>query len=163
MKKSTLILIIILLALYCMMPVFAEKRLRIIDDPFDKASVSAGPDCQAEFRYNYATAINNSDEFIDFLITHQSDVEAKVFVVREEELLPGYSYTSVSKDPRKRIKLDRFRQKVQVYKIKSSKQYNKKIYELVVDNQEFDEVWPWRILVRGSDKGNISIIYCAGK
>lgn len=138
-------------------------RQKPVDDPFLKAPAGKVSGCDREFRHGYDVVIATAEDFIAFLKSHQSGEELQGFSPSEAGLVPGYTLQSVGKEERKRISLDDLKDKVKVLEVKKSASANTRIFILQISHDDYDEGWPWQLLITASNHGQVSVVYCPGK
>lgn len=132
-------------------------------DPFEVNPQSAMPNCDKEYRFKYETTINSIDEFIAFLKAHQSEEElSDHFKPTQEFLLPRYTLDSMNAGKKNVINLDNLKAKVETIDLQHSKLSNKKVFVLTIWFRDFEENYPWQILIKTSNNGHISVKFCAG-
>jgi hypothetical protein len=143
-------------------PDIAVSQQDAITDPFEDLPGQPLPNCDKECRFKYDVQIKTVDEFITFLKQYQFDGDLVSYKPEREKLIPSHTYSSLGK--KLKIDLEDLKSSVKVLDIGKSLLSNKKIYKLDITYQYFDkESWPWWITVQASDKGFVSIVYCAGK
>lgn len=164
MKKNTAILSVLL----C----FITTGTYALDDPFDSPPVNIIRNCSWEYRFNYTENIRTPEAFIEFLKKHQGG--NKYFnVPTKGRLIPMYvehdpssvANTKVDMDKLKiTVDLDKLIKRVEILDIQNSLRKNTKIYRLSFGWGIYSgHPYAWRIMIRMSDNGDLSIRYCAGK
>ncbi|MFA5116709.1 MAG: hypothetical protein WC486_05450 [Candidatus Omnitrophota bacterium] len=133
-----------------------------IADPFEDLPGKPLPDCDKEYRFKYDVEIKNVDDFIALLKSCQFEGDFVGYKPEREKLIPRYTFNTQGK--KLTIELNDFKAGVKVYDIGRSLLSNKKLYKLEITYQYFDkEMWPWWLTVQASDKGCVSVVYCAAK
>ena len=127
------------------------------EDPFENPPYKSMPNCDAEYRFKFEVAINSIDEFIAFLKNHQFKGALVDYKPVENKLIPSHTASENLE-----INLDKLKTKVKVVDIPSSSLLNKRIYTLYINNGDFKTGWHWQIAIKMSDKGYVSVYYCAG-
>lgn len=127
------------------------------EDPFESSPYERMPNCDAEYRFKFEVAINSIDEFILFLKNQQFKGALVDYKPTENKLIPSHTASENLE-----INLDKLKTKVKVIGISSSSLSNKRIYVLYINNGDFNTGWPWQIAIKMSDKGYVSVYYCAG-
>ncbi|MBE3128310.1 MAG: hypothetical protein IMZ43_03565 [Thermoplasmata archaeon] len=130
--------------------------------PFENPPTGAGGNCGLEYRFKVDTKIQSVSEFIQFLKDHQyegnltSDYEPTI-----NKLIPDH--TSPNTQTKLSSPIDLVVLEANATITKSNAIFsNEKIYTLVIENQDFGDNWPWRLTIRMSETGYISIKHCAG-
>jgi len=130
--------------------------------PFENPPIGAGGNCGPEYRFKVDTKIQSVSEFIQFLKNHQyegnltSDYEPTI-----NELIPSNTSYNIQTKLTSPIDLDELEANVTIMESNAIFS-NEKIYTLVIGNQDFSDNWPWRLTIRMSETGYISIKHCAG-
>jgi len=130
--------------------------------PFENPPTGTGGNCGPEYRFKFDTKIQSVDEFIQFLKDHQyvgnltSDYEPTI-----NELIPNHTSLDIQTGSSSPINLDELEANVTI--MESNAIFSdENIYTLVIENQNFGENWPWRLIIKMSEAGYISIKQCAG-
>ena len=126
-------------------------------DPFGEPPAFAAPNCSKEYRFTASTKFESSNDFIEFLKSKQSNDRLLTFEKgpTEERLVPAITNNS------NKINLDDFKGKITVENSKGI--FTKeKIYSIRINSGDFNEDYPWRIIIKASSSGQISWAYCAG-
>ena len=130
--------------------------------PFENPPTGTGGNCGPEYRFKVDTKIQSVDEFIQFLKYRQyegnltSDYEPTI-----NEIIPDHTSLNIQTGLSSPINLDELEANVTITESNAIFS-NEKIYTLAIENQNFDENWPWRLTIKMSETGYISIKYCAG-
>jgi len=130
--------------------------------PFENPPSGSGGNCSQEYRFKVDTKIESSDEFIQFLKDHQyegnltSEYEPTI-----NELIPDHTSLNIQTGLSSPINLDELEANVTITESNAIFS-NEKIYTLQIENQNFGDNWPWRLTIRMSETGHISIKHCAG-
>ena len=130
--------------------------------PFENPPTGTGGNCGPEYRFKVDTKIQSASEFIQFLKAHQyegnltSDYEPTI-----NELIPSNTSYNIQTKLSSPIYLDVLEANVTIMESNAIFS-NEKIYTLVIENQDFGDNWPWRLTIRMSETGCISIKHCAG-
>lgn len=162
-------IIVFLAAFTCLITI----ELYASDDPFDTPPAGVVPNCSQEYRFRYNCNIRSSEAFIGFLKKHQEG-EKYPDVPTEDTLIPMYlkhdpflapSKNVLTDKPKIKIEIDKVKTKVKILEINNSSRANNKIYEVAFGWGDFPGSGPyaWRIIIRMSDRGDVSVRYCAGK
>lgn len=154
-KNYVLVAVVILILLLCILIFYPYPFF----GPFENPPASSGGNCGPEYRFKVDTKIESADEFIQFLKGHQyegnltADYEPTI-----EKLIPSHaSFVTPSNSP---IDLDSLKENVTVDTSKAIFS-NEKIYTLNIQN-DWSKYWPFRLTVKMSETGHISIRHCAG-
>ena len=148
-------------------------ELYAFDDPFDTPPEDVVRNCSQEYRFRYNENIRTPEAFIEFLKKHQGG-EKYPDAPTEDTLIPMYLERDTLFAPNKnvvtdkskiKVKLDKLKTKVKILEINNSSRTNNKIYELAFGWGDYPGSGPyaWRIIIRMSDRGDVSVRYCAGK
>jgi hypothetical protein len=130
--------------------------------PFENPPTGTGGDCGPEYRFKVDAKIQSVSEFIQFLKAHQykgnltSNYEPTI-----NELIPNNTPYNSQTKMSSPIDIDALEDNVTIMESNAIFS-NEKIYTLVIENQNFGDNWPWRLTIRMSETGYISIKYCAG-
>jgi len=162
-------LLVSLAAFACLISI----ELYAFDDPFDTPPKDVMPNCSQEYRYRYNESIHSSEAFIAFLKKHQGG-EKYPDAPLGDTLIPMYlehdplfapNKNVVTNKSKIKVELDKVKTKVKILEINNSSRTNNRIYELAFGWGDYPGSGPyaWRIIVRMSDRGDVSVRYCAGK
>jgi len=162
-------IIVFLAAFTCLVTV----KLYAFDDPFDTPPADVARNCSREYRFRYNEIIRSPEAFIEFLKKHQGGKEFPD-VPTKDTLIPMYlkhdpflalNKTVVTDKSKIRIEIDKVKTKVNISEIRNSARGNSRIYELAFGWGNFPGSGPyaWRIIIRMSDRGDVSVRYCTGK
>jgi len=130
--------------------------------PFENPPTGAGGNCGPEYRFKADTKIQSVSEFTQFLKDHQyegnltSDYEPTI-----NGLIPDHTSYNIQTKLSSPIDLDALKANVTIMESNAIFS-NEKIYTLIIENQDFNDNWPWRLTIRMSETGYISIKHCAG-
>ena len=133
--------------------------------PFTSPPSDRVPNCSREYRFKYNKEINNKEDFISFLEKHQyNGTLYHNYEPNYSNLIPDKIQKKMIADNQtldNHIKVDEF---IDYVSIETSNALfsDEKIYTLSISNNYFNDSWPWFLQIKMSEKGHVSIKYCAG-
>jgi hypothetical protein len=118
--------------------------------PFENPPMGAQPNCGGEYRFQVNISISSVDDFIKFLKNYQFEGEIQDIESAQE-----------IENKIDRLDLANLKEKIDVKKSRAIFS-NEKIYSLRINNEDFNDNWPWMINIKVSETGHVSIRHCAG-
>jgi hypothetical protein len=130
--------------------------------PFENPPTGIGGNCGPEYRFKADTKIQSVSEFIQFLKDHQYEGNlTSGYEPTINRLIPDHTSYNIQTKLSSPIDLDALEANVTIMESNAIFS-NEIIYTLIVENQDFNDNWPWSLTIRMSETGYISIKHCSG-